>query len=94
MLDLISEILFLLFFFFLFLFRKRFFKKRKKEEANLVSDETNSSMHNHHEEGEMTKKGLPVCAGCHCQLEKGAVYELGKSWCTECYKTHVLKIKV
>ena len=86
MLDLILD-------FLLFLFGKRFFKKRKKEEAKLVSDETNSSMHNHHEEKEMTKKGLPVCAGCHCQLEKGAVYELKKAWCTECYKTHVLKIK-
>jgi len=78
----------------LLLFRKRFFKKRKKEEAKLVSDDTNSSMHNHHEEGEMTKKGLPICAGCHCQLEKGAIYEFKKAWCTECYKTHVLRIKV
>jgi protein-arginine kinase activator protein McsA len=87
MLDLILDAL-------LLLFRRRFFKKRKKEEAKLVSDETNSSMHNHHEEGEMTKKGLPICAGCHRQLEKDAIYELKKVWCTECYKTHVLKLKV
>jgi len=61
------------------LFKRRFFKKRKKEEAKLVPDEANSSMHNHHEEGEMTKKGLPICASCHRQLEKGAIYELKKA---------------
>jgi protein-arginine kinase activator protein McsA len=37
--------------------------------------------------GEITQEGVSICAGCHRILEEGAVYELGKPWCTECYKT-------
>lgn len=34
-----------------------------------------------------------VCAGCKRRLEKDIIYELGKRWCNECYKIHVLKVK-
>ena len=33
------------------------------------------------------------CAGCRRLLDKGAIFELGKVWCTDCYKTHVLKME-
>ncbi len=33
-----------------------------------------------------------VCAGCHCGLKKQIIYEWGKMWCKDCYKTDVLKI--
>jgi protein-arginine kinase activator protein McsA len=33
-----------------------------------------------------------VCAGCHRRLKKQIIYEWGKMWCKDCYKTDVLKI--
>lgn len=85
MLDFILDIL-------LFLLGGGRLRKRKKE-ITPVTDETNGLIHDHNVVGGMTREGLTVCAGCHRRLEKGAIYELGKVWCTECYKTHVLKIK-
>jgi len=69
------------------------FKKKKKQEKELISSETNDSTQKQDTSEEVTRQGGSICAGCNRILEKGAVYELGKSWCTECYKTHVLKIK-
>lgn len=68
-------------------------KKKKKEEKELISSETNDSTQKQDTSKEVTRQGGSICAGCNRILEIGAVYELGKSWCTECYKTHVLKIK-
>lgn len=68
-------------------------KKKKKKETELTSLETNDSTPEQETSGEVTREGVSVCAGCNRILEKGAIYELDKAWCTECYKTHVLKIK-
>ncbi len=69
------------------------FKKKKKQEKELISSETNDSTQKQDTSEEVTQQNVSICAGCNRILEKGAVYELGKTWCTECYKTHVLKIK-
>ncbi len=69
------------------------FKKKKKQEKELISSETYDSTQKQDISEEVTQQNGSICAGCNRILEKGAVYELGKTWCTECYKTHVLKIK-
>ncbi len=69
------------------------FKKKKKQEKELISSETNDSTQKQDTSEEVTQQNGPICAGCNRILEKGTVYELGKTWCTECYKIHVLKIK-
>ncbi len=69
------------------------FKKKKKQEKELISSETNDSTQKQDTSEKVTQQNGSICAGCNCILEKGAVYELGKTWCTECYKIHVLKIK-
>jgi len=68
-------------------------KKKKEQEKELISSETNDSTQKQDTSEEVTQQSGSICAGCNLILEKGAVYELGKTWCTECYKTHVLKIK-
>jgi hypothetical protein len=69
------------------------YKKKKKKKENSISQETNDSPHKQDTSGEVKRPGDSICAGCHRPLEIGAIYEHGKAWCTECYKTHVLKIK-
>ena len=68
-------------------------KKKKKGEKEFTSLEINDSTHKQDASGEVTQQGVSICAGCQRTLEKGAIYESGKTWCTECYKAHVLKIK-
>ncbi len=68
-------------------------KKKKKKETELSLLKTNDSTSKQDTLEEVTREGVSVCAGCNRILEKGAIYELGKSWCTECYKAHVLKTK-
>ena len=70
-----------------------FLRKKRKKKKELISLEINDSTHKQDTSGEVKRQGGSICAGCHRTLEKGAIYELGKAWCTECYKTHVLKIK-
>lgn len=68
-------------------------KKKKKKKKELISSEKNDSAQKQESSREVKGQNGSICAGCNRILEKGAIYELGKSWCTECYKTHVLKIK-
>lgn len=68
-------------------------KKKRKKKTELISLETNDSTHKQDNSEKVTRQGVSICAGCHRILQKGAIYELEKAWCTECYKTHVLKIK-
>lgn len=68
-------------------------KKKKKKEKEVISVETNDSIPKQETSGEVKREGGSVCSGCHRSLEKDAIYELGKVWCMECYKIHVLKIK-
>ena len=69
------------------------YKKKKKKEEKSKSLETSDSRNKQDTSGEVKQQGGSICAGCHRPLEIGAIYEGGKAWCTECYKTHVLKIK-
>jgi len=68
-------------------------KKKKKKETELTSLKTNDLTPKQDTNEEISREGFSVCAGCNRVLEIDVIYELGKSWCTECYKTHVLKIK-
>ena len=69
------------------------YKKKKKQEKQLNLSETDDSTQEQDTSEEVTQQSSYICAGCNRILEKDAVYEHGKAWCTECYKTHVLKIK-
>ena len=69
------------------------YKKKKKQEKQLNLSETDDSTQKQDTSEEVRQQSGSICAGCNRILEKGAVYEHEKSWCTECYKTHVLKIK-
>ena len=35
-----------------------------------------------------------ICSGCHRGLKKQIIYEWGKMWCKDCYKSDVLKITI
>ena len=67
-------------------------KKKRKKETELTLLKTNDSTPEQDTSREVKREGVSVCAGCNRMLEIGAIYELGKVWCTECYKTHVLKV--
>jgi hypothetical protein len=71
----------------------RAFKKKKREEADLTSSEAVDLDKDLNHSGGGIREGVPVCAGCSRNIEKGAIYELGKAWCASCYKTHVLKVQ-
>jgi protein-arginine kinase activator protein McsA len=68
-------------------------KKKKKEEKESSSPETTDSIHKQDFPQGVKRESVPTCAGCHRPLRIGAIHESGKVWCTECYKTHVLKVK-
>ena len=68
-------------------------RKKKKKEKELNRVETEQSTQRQDSSMEASRRGGSVCAGCHLTIKEGAVYDLGKAWCTECYKIHVLKIK-
>ena len=68
-------------------------KKKRNRKTELTSPKTNDSTSKQDTFEEVTQEGVSVCAGCNRILEKNAIYELGKPWCRECYKAHVLKIK-
>ena len=69
------------------------FKKRKKGGKDSISMKANDSAPNQETSRGAAQESSLACSGCHRTLEKDAIYELGMVWCTECYKTHVLKIK-
>ncbi len=68
-------------------------KKKKKKAKESISLEAIDSTHKQDTSGEVNRQGGSICAGCHRKLEKDVIFELGKAWCMECYKTHVLRIK-
>ncbi|NIM90135.1 MAG: hypothetical protein GTO17_04225 [Candidatus Aminicenantes bacterium] len=69
------------------------YKKKKKKKEKSIPLETNDSPHKQDTSGEVKGPGDSFCAGCHRPLEIGAIYEREKAWCTDCYKTYVLKLK-
>jgi hypothetical protein len=71
----------------------RALKKKKKEDTDLTSTASNDPNKEKDHSGITSQDSDSVCAGCHRIVEKDAVYELGKSWCMDCYKSHVLKIQ-
>jgi protein-arginine kinase activator protein McsA len=66
-------------------------KKRKAKESTLHKADDLAPVQDTHQE--VSREAVSVCAGCGRILEKDVIYELDKSWCVECYKTQVLKIK-
>lgn len=71
-------------------------KSQKKGEKQPDSESPPEADHAYHAESaeeEVKRQESLVCAGCHRRLKEQAVRELGKVWCTECYKSHVLKIR-
>ena len=69
------------------------FKKGKRGREDSTSIRTEDSAPSQQTSSDNARDSSLVCSGCNRILEKGAIYELEKSWCSECYKTHVLKIK-
>lgn len=68
-------------------------KKKKKKKQEMISVETDDSIHQQVTSGEAQQEGGSECSACHRAIKEGAIYELGKVWCSECYKIHVLKMK-
>jgi hypothetical protein len=68
-------------------------KKKKKKRNESTSPETNGPTQERDRSLGVPQGGIIVCAGCNRILDKDVVYELGKTWCPECYKSHVLKIR-
>ena len=69
------------------------YKKRKKKAKESPPHKTDDLASEQDVHQEVSRKGVSACAGCGRVLEKDIIYELGKSWCPECYKTQVLKIR-
>jgi len=61
-----------------------------KEPTPLKIDD---STHKKDTSGEIPHQTVSVCSSCQRIVKLDAVYELGKTWCKDCYKTHVLKVK-
>lgn len=71
-------------------------KGQKKEKTQPDSESPSEADHAYDAnpaEQEAKSQEILVCAGCSRKLKEQAVRELGKVWCTECYKSLVLKIK-
>jgi hypothetical protein len=67
-------------------------KRRKKKEESTspaISDSAPRTTNPHETAG----VDVTSCAGCRRLLDTGAIYEMGKAWCTDCYKTQILKIQ-
>lgn len=70
------------------------FRKKKKKENNSIFVMTDDSTPNQETSKDGAQESSAVCSGCQRLLQKDAIRELEKFWCTECYKTHVLQIKL
>lgn len=71
-------------------------KGQKKGEKQTDSENPPEAGHSYQadsSEQKAKRQETLVCAGCQQELKEQAVRELGKVWCMECYKTHVLKIR-
>jgi len=68
-------------------------RKKKKKSAEQTSPKTIDTNQGKDVSGRTSEEGLPVCAGCHRIVERGAIYELRKAWCVDCYKSYVLKVR-
>jgi len=71
----------------------RVLKKKKKKDTELTSPDTLDRDQGKDHSGRTSPQEVPVCAGCSRIIEKDAIYELGKSWCMDCYKSNVLKVQ-
>jgi uncharacterized protein YacL len=69
------------------------FKKKKKENTELISPEIVDSNQEKDQSRRTFQEGVSVCAGCSRIVDKGAIYELEKTSCVDCYKANVLKIQ-
>jgi hypothetical protein len=67
-------------------------RRKKKKNSELATTEIiDQDQGTNHPRG-ISQRGIPVCAGCNFKVEKDAIYELGKVWCRDCYKSKVLKV--
>jgi hypothetical protein len=71
----------------------RIFRKKKKKDTELTSPETIDPNQEKDHSRRTLQEGVSVCAGCGRIIEKGAIYEIGKTWCRDCYKSNVLKVQ-
>jgi hypothetical protein len=71
----------------------RVLKKKKREDTELTPAETSDPNQGRDITGGTSAEGVPLCAGCNRAVQKGAIYEVGKTWCVDCYKSHVLKVQ-
>jgi hypothetical protein len=70
----------------------RALKKKKKEDTESTDAESIVRDQEQDPSGDEKREGISVCVGCNRTVEKGAIYELEKTWCIDCYKSNVLKI--
>jgi protein-arginine kinase activator protein McsA len=69
------------------------YKRRRKKAKESTPHKKDALASEQDAQQEISREGVSVCAGCGSVLGNDVIYEVGKSWCTECYKTQVLKIK-
>lgn len=70
----------------------RVLKKNKNRERDPISNDIIDADQERDLDGSDAREGVPVCAGCSRTVKAGVIHELGKAWCRECYKSHVLKV--
>jgi hypothetical protein len=71
----------------------RTFRTKKDKDSESTSSEPDELNRGVSFSERATQKGVSVCAGCSRPVEKGVIHELGKDWCRDCYKSHVLKVQ-
>ena len=70
----------------------RVLKKKKNKDTDSTSPDTLAQDFEKDQSERTRSKDVPVCSGCNQIVEKDTIYELGKVWCRDCYKTQVLKV--
>jgi hypothetical protein len=78
--------------FLIFIFGDKAFKKLKQRIKNIKLKRSDPSSSPKVDQTMSDGTGGLLCAGCGRPLKKPPVYEQGKAWCFDCYKTSVLKI--
>ena len=85
MLDLILE-------FLMFVFGDKTFKKLKSRLNNRKLKKSERSGPNQEGLDISNPEKVTLCTGCGRPIQKNPVYERGKPWCSDCYKTDILKV--
>ena len=75
------------------LFGGSVYKKAKKWVDENIKKKNVASKNSQKERNKATGPTSASCTGCNRILKEPPVYEQGKPWCHECYKTQVLKLR-